>query len=147
MQHRIAFEERPSMLESTGFYYYRKGGEQHAWNPESIHLMQWAVRNGDYEKYKKFAAYVNKFNQRPHFIRGFFEFKKGTTPVPIEEVEPAENIFTRLSTGAMSFGSLGKEVHEALAIAMNSLGALYPDIAAEWHPTKNGSKTPDMVVV
>ncbi|HLA42722.1 MAG TPA: glutamate synthase central domain-containing protein, partial [Aggregatilineales bacterium] len=86
MQHRIAFEERPSMLESTGFYYYRKGGEQHAWNPESIHLMQWAVRNGDYEKYKKFAAYVNKFNQRPHFIRGFFEFKKGTTPVPIEEV-------------------------------------------------------------
>ena len=121
LHHRQAFVERPALLPTEGYYQYRKNGEHHAWNPEAIHLLQWAVRTGDYEKYKKFAEHVNRFNQRPHVIRGLFDFTS-QTPIPLEEVEPVENILRRMTTGAMSFGSLGKDVHEAIAIAMNTLG-------------------------
>ncbi len=120
-QHRKAYVERPKMLESEGVYQYRKNGERHAWNPESIHLLQWAVRSGDYCKYKEFAALVNCQNQKPHVIRGLLDFVP-RTPVPIEEVEPVEAIYKRITTGAMSFGSLGKDVHETIAIAMNTIG-------------------------
>jgi glutamate synthase (NADPH/NADH) large chain len=122
MQHHKAFVERPPLLESEGVYSYRVNGEKHAWNPEAIHLLQWACRTNDERKYREFARLVNSQNQRPHVLRGLLDFKPGT-PIPIEEVEPASEIFKRLTTGAMSFGSLGKEVHETLAIAMNSLGA------------------------
>ncbi len=121
LHHRQAFVDRPKLLPTEGHYQYRKNGEQHAWNPEAIHLLQWAVRTGDYGKYKKFAEHVNHFNQRPHVIRGLFDFVP-QTPIPLDEVEPAENILRRMTTGAMSFGSLGKDVHEAIAIAMNTLG-------------------------
>jgi glutamate synthase (NADPH/NADH) large chain len=120
-QHRKAYVERPKMLESEGVYQYRKNGERHAWNPETIHLLQWAVRSGDYCKYKEFAALVNRQNQKPHVIRGLLDFKP-QTPIPIEEVEPVEAIYKRITTGAMSFGSLGKDVHETIAIAMNTIG-------------------------
>ncbi|MBN1681534.1 MAG: glutamate synthase large subunit, partial [Anaerolineae bacterium] len=121
MQHHTAFVERPPLLESDGVYQYRKGGERHAWNPEVIYLLQWAVRTGSYEKYKEFAERVNQQNQHPHVIRGLLDFVP-QAPIALEEVEPPENIFRRLTTGAMSFGSLGKEVHETIAIAMNTLG-------------------------
>jgi len=121
MHHRLAYVERPKLLPSEGIYQYRKGGEYHAWNPEAIYLMQWAVRSGDYNKYKEFANHVNRFNQRPHVIRGLFDFKP-QTPIPLEEVEPIENILRRMTTGAMSYGSLGKDVHETIAVAMNTLG-------------------------
>ncbi|MBN1202699.1 MAG: glutamate synthase large subunit [Anaerolineae bacterium] len=121
MRHHKAYVERPAMLESEGVYHYRKGGEKHAWNPETIHLLQWAVRTGDYEKYKAFADRVNRENQRPHVIRGLLEFVP-QTPIPIEEVEPVEAIRKRMITGAMSFGSLGKDVHETIATAMNAMG-------------------------
>ena len=121
MHHRLAYVERPNLLPSEGIYQYRKGGEYHAWNPEAIYLMQWAVRSGDYNKYKEFANHVNRFNQRPHVIRGLFDFKP-QTPIPLEEVEPIENILRRMTTGAMSYGSLGKDVHETIAVAMNTLG-------------------------
>lgn len=119
--HRQAYVQRPALLPSEGVYQYRKNGEQHAWNPEAIYLLQWAVRSGDYAKYQEFAEHVNRFNQRPHVIRGLFDFKP-QTPIPLEEVEPVEAILRRMTTGAMSFGSLGKDVHETIAIAMNRLG-------------------------
>ncbi|NDJ78832.1 MAG: glutamate synthase large subunit [Chloroflexi bacterium] len=119
--HHRAYEEQPALLPSAGVYQFRKDGERHAWNPEAIHLLQWAVRTGDYAKYLAFADHVNTFNQTPHVIRGLLDFKP-QTPIPLDEVEPVENILRRMTTGAMSFGSLGKEVHETLAAAMNALG-------------------------
>ncbi len=121
MHHAQGYVERPSLLPSDGIYQYRKGGERHAWNPEAIHLLQWAVRTGDYARFKEFTAYVDRFNQTPHVIRGLLDFKP-QTPIPLDEVEPIEDILWRMTTGAMSFGSLGKEVHETIAIAMNTLG-------------------------
>jgi glutamate synthase (NADPH/NADH) large chain len=121
MSHRKAFVERPEQLGFDGVYQYRKDGEKHAWNPETIHLLQWAVRTDDYGKYKEFANAVNSQNQRPHVIRGLFEFKP-QTPISIDEVEPASEIFKRLTTGAMSFGSISKPAHETIAIAMNAIG-------------------------
>lgn len=113
--------ETSTLLESRGTYEYRKGGEHHAWNPETIHLLQWAVRTGDYSKYKEFSALVDRQNQRPHVIRGLLDFKP-QTPISLEEVEPVESILRRMTTGAMSFGSLGKDVHETIAVAMNAIG-------------------------
>ncbi len=121
MHHQRAYVEKPALLESEGIYQYRKNGEHHAWNPEVIYLLQWAARTGDYQKYKKFSELVNRQNQRPHVIRGLLDFKP-QTPISIDEVEPIENILKRMTTGAMSFGSLGKDVHETIAIAMNSIG-------------------------
>jgi glutamate synthase (NADPH/NADH) large chain len=121
MSHAVAYVERPKMLPSEGVYQYRKDGEQHAWNPESIYRLQWAARTGDYEKYKEFSRYVNTFNQHPHVIRGLLDFVS-REPIPLEEVEPAAAIMKRMTTGAMSFGSLGKDVHETIAAAMNAIG-------------------------
>lgn len=121
MLHDRAYKLRPSLLESEGVYRYRKGGEKHAWNPESIHLLQWATRTNDYAKYKQFSKAVDDFNRRPHVIRGLFDFADAK-PVSIDEVEPVENIMKRLTTGAMSYGSLSSNVHEAMAIAMNRIG-------------------------
>ncbi|MBN1428375.1 MAG: glutamate synthase large subunit, partial [Anaerolineae bacterium] len=120
-QHHKAFHEPPPLLESEGIYQYRKNGEHHAWNPEAIHQLQWAVRDDDYDKYQTFARLVNEQNQRPHVLRGMLDFKP-REPIPLEEVEPVEAILKRMTTGAMSFGSLGKEVHETIAVAMNRLG-------------------------
>jgi glutamate synthase (NADPH/NADH) large chain len=119
--HHRAYVEKPELLDVGGNYQWRKDGEKHAWNPDTIHLLQYAVRTNDYDKYKKFSNLVNAQNQRPHVIRGLFEFVE-RTPIAIDEVEPAENIFKRLTTGAMSFGSISKVAHETIAIAMNAIG-------------------------
>ncbi len=108
-------------LATQGTYHYRKNGEQHAWNPETIGLLQWSTRTEDYQKFKEFSALVNQENRKPLFLRGCVNLKKGN-PVPLEEVEPEEAILKRFITGAMSYGSISKEAHEALAIAMNSIG-------------------------
>jgi glutamate synthase (NADPH/NADH) large chain len=107
-------------LKTFGFYQYRKDGETHAWDPESIGLLQWATRTNNYAKFKEFTSYVNKHNQLPIFLRGFFDYKKN--PIPVEKVEPASEIMKRFMTGAMSFGSISKEAHEAMAVAMNAIG-------------------------
>lgn len=107
-------------LKTFGFYYYRKEGEQHGWDPESIGLLQWATRTNNYSKFKEFTSYVNQRNQTPLFLRGFFGYK--TNPIPLDEVEPISEITKRFITGAMSFGSISKEAHEALAEAMNKIG-------------------------
>jgi glutamate synthase (NADPH/NADH) large chain len=107
--------------ETQGTYHYRVKGEQHAWNPETIGLLQWATRTDDYAKFKEFSALVDRENRKPLFIRGCVNLKKGQ-PVPINEVEPVESIMKRFVTGAMSYGSISKEAHEALAVAMNTIG-------------------------
>jgi len=124
MHHRMAFfpkRNEEDELSTIGTYHYRINGEQHAWNPESIGLLQWATRMDDYEKFKSFSQFVNEQNRKPLFIRGCVNLRNGN-PVPLEEVEPVEEIMKRFVTGAMSYGSISKEAHEALAIAMNSIG-------------------------
>ncbi len=107
-------------LKTFGFYQYRKEGEIHGWDADAIALLQWATRTNNYAKFKEFTEYVNKHNQTPIFLRGFFDIKRN--PIPINEVEPASEITKRFITGAMSFGSISKEAHEALAEAMNRIG-------------------------
>ncbi len=104
----------------SGVYSYRKYGEHHAWNPDTIALLQWAVKSGNYQKYKEYSQIVQQQNAAPGFIRGFFNVK--SNPISIDEVEPVENITKRFVTGAMSYGSISREAHEALAVAMNKLG-------------------------
>ncbi|NBC82507.1 MAG: glutamate synthase large subunit [Bacteroidetes bacterium] len=122
--HKIAYDDSNKAqknLKTTGFYHYRKDGETHAWNPETVGLLQWATRANDYAKYKEFAAISDGYVKTPIYLRGCLNFKNGKS-IPIEEVEPAENIMKRFVTGAMSFGSISKEAHESLAIAMNTIG-------------------------
>jgi glutamate synthase (NADPH) large chain len=114
-------ESNSFKLESQGTYHYRSNGEKHSWNPESIGLLQWATRTNDYNKFKEYCERVNE-DSKTHFIRGFLRIKKTQKSVDISEVEPVENIVKRFVTGAMSYGSISKEAHEALAIAMNTLG-------------------------
>jgi glutamate synthase (NADPH/NADH) large chain len=106
---------------TQGTYHYRQDGEQHAWNPETIGLLQWATRNNDYNKFREFSALVDHENRKPLFIRGCVNLKKGH-PVPLDEVESIESIMRRFVTGAMSYGSISKEAHEAMAVAMNTIG-------------------------
>ncbi len=106
---------------TQGTYHYRRNGEQHAWNPETIGLLQWATRTNNYEKFKEFTALVDEENRKPLFIRGCINLKKQNA-IPVDEVEPVESIMKRFVTGAMSFGSISREAHEAMAVAMNSIG-------------------------
>ena len=108
------------ILPHIGQFSYRKDGEKHAWNPETISALQLATRTGSYEKFKEFTRLADE-KASPVFLRDFFRFRGNS--IPIEEVEPAENIVKHFVTGAMSFGAISKEAHEALALAMNSLGA------------------------
>ncbi len=108
------------LLPYIGLFSWRKDGEKHAWNPETIAALQLATRLGSYKMFKDFTALVDK-KAAPIFLRDFFDFKRH--PIPLEEVEPVEEIVKRFVTGAMSFGAISKEAHEALALAMNSLGA------------------------
>ena len=120
--HRKAFneEQQPEML-TEGVYSYRKHGEHHAWNPETISLLQWSTRTGDYNKFKEYTEAADMLIlQVRGFIRGLFKIRKN--PIPLEEVEPVEKIMKRFVTGAMSYGSISREAHETLAIAMNRIG-------------------------
>jgi len=124
-RHERAFPQRGDDVDPTldagGEYQWRKEGEEHLFNPETIHSLQKAVRTGDYGVYKKYAALVNDQDSKHFTLRGLLEFRNGS-PVPIEEVEPVEAIMKRFKTGAMSYGSISEEAHEALAIAMNRVG-------------------------
>ena len=111
---------RQPLLPHVGLFSYRKDGEKHAWNPETIATLQLATRLGSYKKFKEFTALVDN-KPAPIFLRDFFAFKQN--PIDIEQVEPVEEIVKHFVTGAMSFGAISKEAHEALALAMNKLGA------------------------
>jgi glutamate synthase (NADPH/NADH) large chain len=110
----------PFRFENGGVYAWRKYGEHHAWNPENIGLLQWATRTNDYGKFKEYSAIIDQQNKKPAFIRGCFNLKRN--PIPLDQVEPEEEIMKRFVTGAMSYGSISKEAHEALAITMNTIG-------------------------
>ncbi len=109
------------LLESGGHYRYRNDGERHLWTPGSISRLQQAVRKNDASIYREYADLINLQSEKGSTLRGMFKFKK-TEKVPIEDVEPASEIVKRFVTGAMSFGSLSKEAHETIAIAMNRIG-------------------------
>ena len=111
-----------SSLPNQGQFAWRKDGIKHAWNPETIAKLQLATRQGSYEKFKEWAKLVDE-KESPIFIRDFFGWKKASTPTPIDEVESVESIVKHFVTGAMSFGALSIEAHEALALAMNKIGA------------------------
>ena len=122
--HNEAFKpaEINEFLPNNGQFSYRRDGIQHAWNPETIAELQIATRLGSYKKFKEWSKKVDQ-KEKPIFIRDFFDFKLSATPTPLDEVEPVESIVKHFVTGAMSFGALSIEAHEALALAMNKLGA------------------------
>lgn len=107
-------------LPNQGLFHYRKDGIKHAWNPETISTLQLATRMGSYKKYKEFTRLVDE-KDAPIFIRDFLDFKHN--PIDIDKVEPVESIVKHFVVGAMSFGALSREAHEAIALAMNKLGA------------------------
>ncbi|MDD5072332.1 MAG: glutamate synthase large subunit [Candidatus Omnitrophica bacterium] len=124
-RHGEAFPETesgPAHLPNGGLYQWRRDGEFHLWNPESIAALQDATRFEDPELYKKFAALINDQAKGLCTLRGLMKFKPGAKPVPLDEVEPASEIVKRFVTGAMSFGSISRGAHETMAIAMNRLG-------------------------
>ena len=128
-RHHDAFSDAPiyrTMLDVGGDYAFRVRGEGHVWNAATVSALQHAVRGNSYEKYLHFARQINDQSHHLYTIRGLFRLKladeDGRRPVPIEEVEPAKNIVRRFSTGAMSFGSISREAHTTLAIAMNRIG-------------------------
>jgi glutamate synthase (ferredoxin) len=124
-RHRRAFPERPMnghTLDVGGQYQWRREGEYHLFNPETVHKLQYACRTGDYKTFKQYSGLVNDQSKRLCTLRGLMEFKSVRPPVPIEEVEPVDAIMKRFKSGAMSYGSISKEAHETLAVAMNRIG-------------------------
>lgn len=124
--HSAAFkasdEEADAPLPNFGQYAYRRGGDPHAWNPANIRKLQEAVREDSYDKFREFCSMVDD-KPEPIFIRDFLDYSRpDAAPVPLEEVESEEEIMHRFVTGAMSFGSISREAHEAIAVAMNSIG-------------------------
>ena len=107
-------------LDSTGHHQMRSGADEHLYNPETIHLLQESTRRGDYELFKQYTKAVNNEESIKN-LRGLMDFNYPKKPVPIEEVESVDTIVTRFKTGAMSYGSISKEAHETMAIAMNRL--------------------------
>ncbi len=124
VRHRLAYPKKSGLrprLEEGGIYQWKHKGEHHTFNPTTISKLQQAARKNDFEAYKEYAEAVNDQTEKALTIRGLLEFKKRKS-ISIEEVEPAEDIFKRFATGAMSFGSISHEAHSTLAIAMNRIG-------------------------
>jgi glutamate synthase (ferredoxin) len=124
-RHRKAFPARPlngHVLDAGGQYQYRKDGEYHLFNPETVHKLQYACRAGNYATFKQYSELVNNQSRRLCTLRGLMELKLADKPIPIDEVESVESIMKRFKSGAMSYGSISQEAHETLAIAMNRIG-------------------------
>ena len=124
-RHRRAFPARPMRLPDLdwgGQYQWRNDGEYHMYNPDSIHKLQYSTRTNNYKIFKEYTELINVASARLCTLRGLMDLKFAENPIPLEEVEPAETIMKRFATGAMSFGSISKEAHETLAIAMNRIG-------------------------
>ena len=124
VRHKVAYPETPILqphLEVGGFYQWKQRGEKHTFNPQTVHLLQQSTKVNDYALFKKYSKLIDDQSQKAMTLRGLMQFKKGKS-IPIEEVEPVENIFKRFATGAMSFGSISWEAHTTLAIAMNRIG-------------------------
>ncbi len=125
MNHYQAFPKTNApkqTLNTGGVYQWKKDGEHHLFNPETVHLLQKSARTNDFELYKEYAEKINNQTKKVATLRGLLEFDLHRRPIPIEAVEPVENIFKRFATGAMSFGSISYEAHSTLAVAMNRIG-------------------------
>ena len=128
LRHRLAYPENPNSrthrgLEGGGEYQYRREGELHLFTPETVFLLQHATRTGRADVFAAYSEKVDALSAEGGTLRGLFEFKEGVRePVPLDEVEPWQEIVKRFNTGAMSYGSISAEAHETMAIAMNSLG-------------------------
>jgi glutamate synthase (NADPH) large chain len=125
-KHQFAFSKQTLPFEDLttgGVYQWKRKGEFHLFNPQTIHLLQQATKNNDYHTFKKYSKLVNEQGEKACTIRSLFDFKRNRPSIRIEDVEPAETIFKRFATGAMSFGSISHEAHSTLAIAMNRIGA------------------------
>lgn len=125
MRHTRAYSPQEGVdpvLDTGGDLQYRANSEEHLYNPETIHALQTAVRTNNYSMYKNFVKYIQKETETQFNLRGMLAFKNDRRSIPLDEVEPVETIFKRFKTGAMSFGSISQEAHEALAIAMNRIG-------------------------
>jgi len=145
--HRHAYAIRdvgPPMLLEGGQYQWRRDGEYHLFNPETIFRLQHATQAGRYDLFKKYTSMVDQQNERLSTLRGLFAFRLDQCqPIPIEEVEPVAAIVRRFATGAMSYGSISAEAHETLAIAMNRMGARSNtgeggEDPIRFHPLPNG---------
>ena len=128
VRHRLAYPSKPEQrahreLEVGGEYQWRREGEYHLFNPETVFKLQHATREGRYDIFKQYTARVNDQSRDLATLRGMFRLDSDRAPVPIDEVEPVSEIVKRFSTGAMSYGSISAEAHETLAIAMNRIGA------------------------
>jgi glutamate synthase (NADPH) large chain len=126
LRHHRAYPERPAGkpdLDWGGEYQWRRDGEYHLFNPETVFRLQHATRSGQYKIFKEYTRLVDEQSEHLATLRGLFELKPARVPVPMEEVEPVEAIVKRFATGAMSYGSISQEAHETLAIAMNRMGA------------------------
>ncbi len=124
LRHHLAFPATPNLqqrLEVGGVYQWKQRGEKHIFNPQTIHLLQESTKHDDYQLFKKYTKLIDDQTQKAMTLRGLLKFKAGKS-IPIEEVEPVENIFKRFATGAMSFGSISWEAHTTLALAMNRIG-------------------------
>lgn len=124
-KHHFAFSRKDipvQRLQVGGLYQWKRKGEFHLFNPQTIHLLQHATQKNDYATFKKYSKTVNDQSEKACTLRSMFEFKRNRASIHIDEVEPAENIYKRFATGAMSFGSISHEAHSTLAIAMNRLG-------------------------
>ncbi|MCH8897199.1 MAG: glutamate synthase large subunit [Chloroflexi bacterium] len=126
-RHRFAFGDihvaGDRDLDIGGFYQWRRDGEHHQWHPDAIAKLQFAARTNSEKIYKEFSAMANDQSEKMATLRGLLTFKEGRTPIPIEEVEPASEVMKRFATGAVSLGSISREAHETMAIAMNRIGA------------------------
>src|SRR5687768_17132745 len=125
-KHWFAFSKKDipvNRLPVGGIYQWKRKGEFHLFNPQTIHLLQYSTRMNDYNTFKKYSKLVNDQSEKACTLRSLFRFKHNRNPIPIDEVEPAESILKRFATGAMSFGSISWEAHTTLAIAMNRIGA------------------------
>lgn len=133
-RHILAVESTVDALDSGSDFQWRSTGEHHAFNPKTIHTLQWATRRGDYGLYRQYAEMANE--ERIGFLRNLLTFKKGTKKITLDEVESVDSIVKRFKTGAMSFGSLSQEAHETLAIAMNRLGGKSNSGEGGEHPNR-----------
>ena len=148
LRHEAAYPEsglEAPYLAAGGVYQWKRDGEFHLWNPDTIAAIQDAARTGDYNKYKEFAALINDQSKNPCTLRSLLKFKKAQA-IPIDEVESAEELVKRFATGAMSFGSISRAAHETLAIAMNKLGGRSNtgeggEDPARFKPLPNGDST------
>ncbi len=124
-RHQLAFPSRPVAppdLDEGGEYQWRRDGEFHLFNPDTVYKLQHATRSGQYRIYKEYTRAVDDQSARRATLRSLFELKKASEPVPLDEVESVESLLKRFATGAMSYGSISREAHETLAIAMNRIG-------------------------